>query len=164
MSVRRHALTRGQREVVVAAPIAAERRRAMLAADALDERELQFQLPISGTVEATPAFGTVDLTFDIEFFDAPEMRDSPLRYPQFSFGYFIDPTDQDESNPTGAVMLTACVSEWVIDPRGAFTGAKVTVCVCVPGGGGFPYSGFVHLTFQGYGAPVENSSDLDVGT
>lgn len=162
--MKRQALSHVQRGMVISAPIATERRRAMLAYDELAERELQFQLPISGTVESIAAFGTVDLVFDVEFFDAPEQRDSPLRYPQFTFGAFIDPTDQGVGNPTGAVMVTACVSEWVSDARGAFTGAKVTVCACLPGGGGFAYSGFVHLTFQGYGAPTENDAFLDTGT
>lgn len=164
MTVRRHALDRAARGIRISSPIASERRKAMLAVDELAEREQQFQLPISGHADEAAAFAVVELVFDTEFFDAPEMRDSSLRYPQFWYGFFIDPTDQGEANPTGAVIGTACVSEWVQDTRGAFTGAKVTVGACVPGGGGWDYTGYVHLSFQGFGAPAENAPDLDVGT
>jgi hypothetical protein len=45
------------------------------------------------------------------------------------------------------------------------TGAKVTVGACVPGAvGSFDFTGALHLTFQGYGAPTENDMVLDVGT
>ncbi len=164
MSVARHSLDRASRGIRISAPLALDKRRAMLGYDALAETEQQFQLPLAGTATANMSFGTADLEFSVDFFDAPEQRDSPLSEPQFTFGAFIDPTEQTD-NPTGAVLVCACVSEWVRDTRGAITGAKVTIGTCVPGAlGQFDFTGTVHLTFQGYGAPTENEAVLDVGT
>lgn len=165
MSAHRQNLARTQREVRISAPIALDKRRTMLGYDALDETEQQFQLPIAGTVTTTMSFGVVNVTFSVDFFDAPEQRDSPLSVPQFTYGAFIDPTNQGLANPTGAVLVCACVSSWVSDTRGAITGAQVTIGTCVPGlSGSFTFSGYVHLTFQGFGAPTENDAVLDVGT
>lgn len=163
MTVRRHAMQRAQNDMRLSGPIALDKRRAMLGYDALQEIEQQFQLPISGTTSGVIAFSSIDLVFDVDFFDAPEQRDSSLAVPHFTYGAFIDPTDQID-NPTGAVLITACVSSWVSDDRGAITGATVTVGSCMPGGAAFDFTGYVHLTFQGYGALAENVATLDVGT
>ncbi len=162
MSIKRGALGRSQR-LQLAVPLDLEKRRALLGYDMLQEQEQQFQLPIAGTAAAAISFASVDLLFAVDFFDAPEQRDSPLSVPQFTFGAFIAPTVQPD-NPTGAVLVTACVSEWTLDDRGAIVGATVTVGTCVPGAADeFPFEGYVHLTFQGYGAPSENEAVLDVG-
>ncbi len=160
--MRRGAINRAHRQAVISSPIALDKRRAALGYDALAESEQQFQLPISGTAQASLAWATAEVIFDVEFFDAPEQRDSVLAVPLFTFGAFIETTVGSSENPTGAVMVTACVQEWNVDDRGAYIGA--TVAVGVMASVARAYSGYVHLAFQGYGAPTENVPQLDVGT
>jgi hypothetical protein len=99
----------------------------------------------------------VEVEFDVDFFDAPEQRDSSLRDPQFTFGAFFEPAPDP---PAGAMMVSACVQEWNRDSRGAITGATIAVGVIGDGA----YEGYLHATFQGYGAIRENTPELDVGT
>ena len=127
----------------------------MLGYDALQELEQQFQVPVAGAGASVAANATTTLVFDVEFFDAPEQRDSSLTVPHFTFGAYLE----------GQVMISASVLVWTTDSRGAFIGAEVTIGVCAPGSAiEVPYSGYVHLTFQGYGAISENVDTLDVGT
>ncbi len=156
MSVARHSLERAGRGVRISAPLALDKRRAMLGYDQLQEIEHQFQIPISGMSGAVAGYATTTLTFDVDFFDAPEQRDSALAVPHFSFGAVIDGAN---------IMVSACVKEWTTDERGAIIGAEVTIGVASPGTTtSAAYEGYVHLTFQGYGAVSENADVLDVGT
>lgn len=142
--------------MVVSAPIALDKRRAMLNYDALQEIEQQFHVVIAGTAGSAAGYGTIALDFEVDFFDAPEQRDSSLFVPHFTFGAFIE---------GASLMVSASVRSWDIDSRGAIVGAEVAVGVCNPGvGTPVAYSGYIHLTFQGYGALIENDAALDVGT
>lgn len=164
MTVRRTAMQRSQRQLRISAPVALDKRRAQLGYDALLESEQQFQLPISGVASTIGAWATIEVVFDLEFFDAPEQRNSSLAVPLFTYGAFIDPTTTgDALNPTGAVMVTACVQEWNIDTRGAYIGATIAVGTSAMGGADVTFTGYLHLAFQGYGAPAENVEALDVG-
>lgn len=156
MSPRRQAMAHFQRGIRMSGPIALERRRAMLGYDALQEIEHQFQVPIEGMSGSVAAYTTAELAFDVDFFDAPEQRDSPFSVPHFTFGAVVDGAD---------VMVSASVKSWRIDGRGAIVGATVTIGVSSPGTTTqTAYAGYVHLTFQGYGALSENVETLDVGT
>lgn len=159
MSVRRHALERSERQVRISSPLAWERRRAQLAYDALGEIEQQFHCPFSGSAGGIVAYSSVTVEFEVDFFDAPEQRDSALFEPHLTFGAYLAPGAE-------TVMFSAAVNEWVTDDqRGAYTGAVVTVAACAPGATStVAFEGRLHLTFQGFGAPKENVPELDVGT
>jgi hypothetical protein len=140
-----------------------EKRRAMLGVDELGEIENQFQLPISGEATATTTWASSVLTFDVHFVMAPEQRDSSLTMPHLTFGSFfglVDPGDGDDLDV--GISVDVSVREWTIDAdTGAVTGARVVIGTTGSG----TFTGFVHLTFQGYGAPNEVTPDeLDVGT
>lgn len=155
MTIRRHAIHRAQREVRISSPLALDARRKALGYDALQEIEHQFQVPISGVAGGTAGYAATTLEFDVDFFDAPEQRDSSLSVPHFSFGAYVTGAD---------VMVSCCVTAWNIDDRGAIVGADVSIGVCSPGRTtSLAYEGYVHLTFQGYGALSENIETLDVG-
>lgn len=166
MSVRRSAMARAQRQVRISSPVALDKRREQLGYDALSEIEQQFQLPISGLATGLMSFTSTTVDFDVEFFDAPEQRDSSLAFPHFTYGTFIDIGLGQPTSPRGAVLVTAVVQDWVTDVRGAFTGAQLDIGACLPGlvNGSIRYTGYIHLTFQGYGALKENIPELDVGT
>lgn len=137
-----------------------DRRRAMLGYDSLQEIDHQFQVAIEGIATPNLTFMEFDLPFDVEFFFTPQQRDSPLVVPQFTFGAQVigDATPADANNPSGCVGVTACIVGWASDPtRNAITGARVAIGVWCGGPGGvsqqIDFNGFVHLTFQGFGAP-----------
>ncbi len=163
MTLREGAGRRASRHITISEPIAVEKRRRELAYDELTEREQQFQLPISGTADEFVGSGTLAIEFELDFFDAPEQRDSSVAFPQFTFGAFLT---GEEAEDVALIMVSASVSEWVMDEqRGAFTGAVVNVALCTPGiSTGVEYSGYIHLVFQGFGAPREDIPELDVGT
>lgn len=159
MSGEAHALGRAVRRMSVDGAVALERRRAMLGFDQLQEIEYQYQIPISGTVDDRIFWRTVDLEFDVEFFHAPEQRDSPLTMPHFTFGAVVSGESVATTNEHGAVVVTAVVSGWTTDDRDAVIGAQLSVGVTAPDGE-CEYQGYVHLSFQGFAAPAEA---LDVG-
>lgn len=156
MSVR-HVAHRAQQDIRISSPLALEKRRAMLAPDSLVELEQQFQVPISGIASKIIGFGLTTLTFEVDFFDAPEQRDSSLTAPHFTYGVVAS------FEPADGLLVTACVTEWITDARGAFTGAVVAIGASSGSESTSEYSGHVHMRFQGYGALTENIETLDVG-
>lgn len=154
--MRAHAINRSIRALTIDTVRALDERRHMLGLDALGELEQQFQLPIEGSAGEVLAFFEVPVQFDVEFYNAPEQRMSPYTLPQFTYGTVIT-----SEQP---VLVTACVRRWDLDDAETVKGALVAVGVCSPGTTvEIPFVGYVHLTFQGYGAPVENFADLDTG-
>lgn len=152
-----HALGRAVRRLSVGGAVALERRRAMLDIDKLHEMELQFQIPLSGTVDEGVYWSEATLEFEYDFFSAPSQRDSPLTMPHFTYGAVVSGESVAESNPNGVPYVTCAVVEYVTDAREAVTGARVAVGVSAPDGE-TEYEGYVHLSFQGFGTPSE---DLD---
>jgi hypothetical protein len=119
----------------------------------LSELEQQYQVQISGTAGTRWASSTVEVSFECPFYYAPGQRDSDFDRPQFWFG----------AETTVAVAITAVVIDWQLDDdNGAVTGA--TVAIGVLAGGAVPFTGFAHLTFQGFSALAEDESgEIDVG-
>lgn len=142
--------------------VALDRRREELGYDALGEVEQQFQLPITGHASEYIAWTDVEILFDVEFYNAPNQRNVPYSVPQFLTGGVV------ESNEP--VVVTAVVRQWLRKPDDADTivGARVSVSVQAPPEVGYenqlrvvPYRGYVHVAFQGFGAPGEDGIDLD---
>lgn len=131
-----------------------------LAHDGLGELEHQFHIHLDGTAETLIAWTSVDISFDVDFFHAEEQRDSPLDVPHFLWGSYL-PEDELATDPPA---IQAHVTGWTRDDRGAFIGATVKIGVWSPGGDSLDYQGWVHVSFQGWGAPAENEAALDVGT
>jgi hypothetical protein len=116
----------------------------------LREIEQQFQVAISGTAIATPAFTPVTLNFDYPFYYAPAQRDSNLEFPHFLFGSHTNP----------AVGIHASVTEWLHDEtNGSIIGAVVQVAAIGEGA----FTGFLHASFQGLGALAEEDQIPLVG-
>lgn len=166
MTVDTHALARAVRRMARDGVVDLERRRAATRYDALGELEQQFQIVAEGVAAATPAWTDVTIEFDVDFFEAQEQRDSPLTIPQMYVGATLAVTD-DEEDDAGGVAYSVFVLNWTGDDRAAYTGCTVRVGMWIPGGldeDRVNVEGLIHLTFQGYGAPREDSPDLDVGT
>jgi hypothetical protein len=162
--VKVHAINRSIRTRTIDTTRALEARRAMLGYDALGEIEQQFQLPMEGTAGDVMGWFEIRLKFDVEFYNAPDSRMSPYTLPHFTYGYVI-------TTPT-PVLVAACVREWTLDDIDTVSGAKVAIGTCNPGLSqtpdtapvvAVPFAGYMHLTFQGFGAPAENNSDVDIG-
>lgn len=120
----------------------------------LRELEAQYQEQVSGTVGNVTAEATLMLTFETPFYFSPGTRDSDLDVPQFSSGI-------TELSVSG-VIIQANVSKWVRDEdTDAVTGAAIVIAAVAPGiDDPLDFAAVVHLTFQGYSAPVEDESEL----
>lgn len=138
------ALERSLAAITVGAVRATRAKEKMTADLATAERDVQYQIAVSGTANTGIGFSTVDIVFDVNFHYAPGQRDSDLRYPQMTFGAEAD----------AQVALTAVVSSWDVDDgTGAVKGA--TVVVGAISDDERLYNGKIHITFQGYASVQE---------
>lgn len=148
-----------------------EARRAALAYDQLQEVTNEHQVPISGIASTGIDWATFTVAFDVDFFFAPYQRDSPLSVPHFSYGAVVQgqPSPMgntaDPNNPDSLVAVSAVVVDWSRDEAtGAINGAAIGVGATVGSGAqDVAFSGYVHLTFTGWGAPNESVPQLDTG-
>lgn len=167
MPVRHGALGRAVVGVTLDQDRAKERRAGNVRADAAGELIYEHHVTFSGKATRSIVWDTLHLDFSVSFYPAQYQRDPPFELPTFWCGI-------DLSNSPTLVLITAVVRGWDMDEAGAITGATVAVGACVPGADGDPagglppqvvdYAGTLHLHFQGYGAPVEDDSNTDVGT
>lgn len=150
-----HALQRSLSAMVRDFPGRMEEKKKRDAVDSLVEREQQFQIVIGG--EAAPriekaAWTTYDLKFELEFpFEPYTQRDPDFDVPTFTQGVWIK-----SATP---VAVFNCIQSWQHGENGIITGATMAVSALalgVPKGGGpVPFSGELHVVFQGYAAPSE---------
>lgn len=164
MSVRRHALLRAA-SVSSSTIRDLERRRAMLGYDALSEIEQQVQIAINGTATATLMWTTATVDFNVSFAMAPEQRDSALTMPHFTYGVYVASAGASDDSTLG-IAVQVNVRSWVRDAdTRAVTGATVVIGAASGTEDTVEFSGYVHLSFQGFGAPTEPTpADLDIGT
>jgi hypothetical protein len=120
--------------------------------DSLNEIEQQIQIEISGTASSVPTQQEVDVAFDILFVNATEQRYSNLTVPQVSWGLVLDTPD--------LIIATVAVVSWNIEDTEAISGARVAVGAYWPGEALF--EGTIHMTFQGYGFPSDETAELDL--
>lgn len=121
------------------------------ALEALREVDEQFKIAISGRAEEFPVWDQVDIKFGTTFVDATGQRDSPFDRPHFTYGAEIT-----SGKPVG-VMAT--VMKWKVNEKAETIAARVAVGV-VATDLSTKFEGLVHLTFQGYGAPVDVYGDV----
>lgn len=119
----------------------------------LNEIEEQFQIPVGGAAGTSVSMEAVELTFDYPFYFAPGMRDSDFDVPQMTYGAQLD----------GAVIYSVAVLGWDRDVADeSVKGATVGISVCAPGTTeGVSFGGFVHVTFQGFGALLEDETEMN---
>lgn len=152
-----HATHRAVVDLTLDATRSLQRRRALDEQMGFVEVEQQFQVAIDGAAAAGLTFADVTIDFDYYMVYAPGQRDSELDRPHMTFGVEC----------AAAVMISAAVKSWITDEQtDVYRGAVVTVSAL--GSGAFgettSFSGYLHLTFQGFGASDEDESfeDLDV--
>lgn len=165
-----HALERSIRSMSTDAILSLDARRTSRGYDQLQELEHQFQIPIWGIASSGVGWSSFNVPFDVEFFFAPEQRDSPLAVPHFSYGPVVsgvpspDDAAPDPNNPDCLVAVFCQVVEWARDPAmDSVVGAVVGIGVSTIGGQvDVRFDGYVHLTFQGYGNVMDESSAGDL--
>lgn len=134
-----------------------QKKRAQLADDALGEIVNEIPVEVSGIATATPVWGEFDVEFDVYFVDAPEQRNSPLTTPHMSRGLQLRITDDDGEPLAIGIGSEVFVVDWIEDEeRDVFTGATVRFGMWSPDADELHVHGYLHLTFTGYGAPVED--------
>jgi hypothetical protein len=132
-----------------------ERERRALALG-LQEIDQQFQIPVSGSAGTTIAWSSAAVGFDYPFAYAPGMRDSDLDVPQMTYGAVIE-----SGTP---VVLTAVVTDWTREPTDdSITGATLQIGAYSPGAAAaIDFGAFLHVTFQGYGALLEDETEMSL--
>ncbi len=121
--------------------------------DGLIERDEQFHLAVAGVAQEFFKWSEVDINFTTIFVDATGQRDSPFDRPHISVG-------SELYTPT-PVSLQAVVMEWKTNQRNETLGAKVAIGVSstdLP----TKFKGAVHLTFQGFGQPLNTFNDEEL--
>lgn len=118
--------------------------------EALKEVDEQFQISIEGRAEEFPVWDKVKLKFDTHFIDATGQRASPFDRPHFTYGAEAN-TDTDHK-PVG---ILAVVVTWDVNNRGATVGCTLAVGA-VATDLSTKFKGWVHCTFQGWGASPES--------
>lgn len=107
----------------------------------------QYQMDVSG-VAGSGAYCDFTVTFQEVLYYAPLQRNLKLEDPHVTYGYQLD---------SGDAKLHAYVKSWTLDENANYLGAIVRVHVeqfaWAPLS---PFSGAVHVTFQGYGVPAED--------
>lgn len=126
----------------------------------MTEREVQYQIKLAGSAAAQPAETSVPVTFDVTFLaDTGAQRDSSLNVPQIRVGW------EFRTAPPGLIAY-AHATDWDYDDLGAVQGVTMTLGVYAPlqATDSAPFDGVCHLSFQGYGAPIDNDTDDSPGT
>jgi hypothetical protein len=112
----------------------------------------QYQMDVSGQA-GSGAFTDFTITFQEALYYAPLQRNLKLEDPHFTYGYQLD---------TGDAKIVAYVKNWTLDDNANYLGAIVRVHVeQFEWAQLSKFSGTVHVTFQGYGVPVEDTGYTD---
>lgn len=113
------------------------------------EYDQQVEFPISGTAGSAWGSADVPVTWEHPIVYAPTQRTVPFEKPHVSNHIELPTT-------TELIVATAHVISWNQNDNGWYIGATVRVAVCAPNATDtVPYSGTVHLTFQGYASPTD---------
>jgi len=123
--------------------------------DGLIERDEQVQFELSGLAEEFFAWQLVEVSFTTVFVNATGQRDSAFARPHVSVG-----AELYTSTP---VSITATVMGWKTNERDETLGAKVALGVA-SSDLATKFRGAVHLTFQGYGQPLNTFDDQELLT
>jgi len=124
------------------------------AKDGLIEREEQFQIEVSGTAEEFFDWSIAEIKFGTLFTNATGQRDSELEQPHFTYGASII-----TATPVGVL---ASVMEWIETDRKEIVGCKLAIGVAASDRH-TKFRGFLHASFQGYGAPNNTFMPEDIG-
>lgn len=145
-----HRLENMMKGVTIGTVRARERYLSEKQVESLQEVEEQFKIEISGRAEEFPVWDQVKIKFGTTFVDATGQRDSPFDRPHFTYGAEIS-----SRNPVGVL---ACVMKWFVNDKGETTAARVAFGA-VATDLSTKFKGEVHMTFQGYGMPVDVYGD-----
>lgn len=155
MGVEHGALERSLRGLSLGVIRDVEREKAKFSDVRLQEGRQEFQVPIQGTAYQGVVWGQVALKFDFVFHNATGQRDSPYTRPQFTYGVVIEKADKDAP---AVPIIVSCLCEYDVDERESTRGAVIHVGVHSPTATPRDFEGFLHVTFSGYGAQLEDES------
>ena len=148
-----HQLERSFKGLRIGAVRDAQNYRKRIEEDGLIERDEQFRVAVSGRAEEFFSYQIVEISFTTIFVDATGQRDSPFDRPHISVG--------SEVYTSVPVTLTATVMSWKTNDRNETLGAKVAVGVASTDQA-TKFRGAVHLTFSGYGQPLNTFTDEEL--
>lgn len=121
--------------------------------DGLIERDEQFHIGVAGVAEEFFSWSEIEVNFATIFVDATAQRDSPFNRPHIAVG--------SELYTATPVSITAVVMSWRTNDRNETLGAKVAIGVASTDKT-TKFKGAVHLTFQGFGQPINTFNDEEL--
>lgn len=148
-----HKLDRAFKAVRIGAVRDLQRVEKRIREDGLVERDEQVQFEVSGVAEEFFAWNLTEVNFTTIFVNASGQRDSPFSRPHVNVG-----AELYTSTP---VALTAVVMGWKTNERDETLGAKVALGVASTDRA-TKFRGAVHLTFQGFGQPLNTFDDQEL--
>lgn len=114
----------------------------------------QVQIPVSGLAWREPVWTKISVAWPYPFLNRIDRKrtDSDLQNPHFAYGCEL----QSDAN----VIVMAQVRDWTEDAdTGWVVGAEVRICAwCPQARKKHAWSGVVHMSFTGYGAPSEDET------
>ena len=158
-----HSLARSVRRLAVGVVRDMNDRQAGTAIAGVAEREEQFQLAVSGIATDYPAWASTLLPFDTEFVRDSAQRDSSLLRPQVYFGYELTTLERLDGPmwlpaTDAAVVMAGVVRDWQIVGPNLINGVRLVLSAHAPGDE-LRFTGFVHVTVQGFGTPREDDDN-----
>lgn len=153
-----HALQRSLKALTFGVQQKVEAKREQGAYDRLQEREAFYQLPISGTATADPQkaiWSENTVQFETTFPGDPSgERDADFSTPTVRFGSSIT-----SGQP---VAITATVRTWVRNEQDDVIGATIAATALALGAtSDVDFRGYLHVGFQGWGAPEDSFDDTE---
>lgn len=148
MSARRDALSRSLSAMTIGVVKAKEQRDRTDDLLGLRETEEQHRISIEGEASQILAWTNVEIALDNVYLAATGQREIPHETPQIWHGAEIE-----SATP---VLVTACVMEWKRTTNDEIVGATVAVGTMGEG----PFSGYLHLTIQGFAAPSDDAQEM----
>lgn len=148
------ALTRSLAELTLGQRKAAEDRQKLDDVLAGSDMTQNLQIPCGGSASRAPVWTKTLVLFPYPFLNNIDRTrtDSELVHPHFTYGVEI----HSDAN----VIITTQIREWIEDPdTGWMVGAQVRVCAwCPQARKNHRWTGVIHLSFTGYGAPAEEET------
>lgn len=156
MSVSHHSLQRSLQRLSLGTIRDLQKKQAQRDAVGMQEAHLQFQIPLLGTAVQGIAWKSKAIAFDFVFWPAVGQReDADFSRPQFSSGVVMESVDKLAA--PSPVIITPVI-EWTVGKAGQTVGCVVHIGIHSPTADALKFSGYLHLTFQGYGAPLDDPS------
>lgn len=162
MAASKHALQRSIAKLAIGVAVDVAKRQELAAPQQVAERAEEFQIKVSGVAADLPAWTVSQIAFDNIYTQATGRRTSDLTRPQVSVGFeqTVGVSNAPGSARLVPVFASLVVTDWSLTEDDAIDGCTFA-CAAIAPGDQVRFQGFMHLTIQGFGAPLEDRDSGD---